>query len=509
MASFVTNLGTFTEAQVTTVTCAADAIKIFADAADTIPNEGGLWAAIVGDNSLATFSGYLPDLGTNMNAFVTNLGTFTDAQVTTVTCAADAIKSLADAADTIPNEGGFWAAIVGDNSLSTFSSYLPGLGTNLSSFVANLGTFTDAQVTSVSSAISAINAFSRLANADLESAKKNLPGFGDKLPDFAKDIKSFIDNMPSPTDINSATAQVDKIINSINNIAGVDANIAVKFTDSLKNIGKDGVQSFIDAFTSQATKTDARDAAIELMDTLSGGAKQREDNTEKVFKSIAGACARSIKDKWQSFYDAGVYLVEGLASGISENSYIASAKAAAMARAAADAAEEELDINSPSKVFRAIGYSVPEGFAQGIDRMGGMVKMSVVGMTDGAVSSVEKSISKIADAINTDIDAQPTIRPVLDLSDVREGAGTINGLFDTEARVGLLSRVGSINTAMSRTNQNGNSDDVVSAINKLNKDLSAAKGDTYIIEGITYDEGSDVADAIKAITRYAKIERRM
>jgi tape measure domain-containing protein len=511
LCNFVAALGEgFTEDKLPIVRTAAEAIKIMAEAANAIPAKEGLWQSIVGDKSLAAFGSDLPVLGENLLKFVENLGTFTPEQVTTVTCAADAIKALALAANSLPDGQAEWTKkLFGDDGVAAFSNQFPLLGSNLSKFVTSLGTFTDTQVTSVSSAISAINAFSRLANADLETAKKNLPGFGDKLPDFAKDIKSFISNMPSSTDINSATANVDKIIKSINDIAGVDANIAVKFTDSLKNIGKDGVQAFIDAFTSQAAKTDAKNAAIGLMDKVGQGAEEREESVAKKFQSVARDAANAIKDKWQSFYDAGKYLVEGLASGISENSYIASAKAAAMARAAADAAEEELDINSPSKVFRAIGYSVPEGFAQGIDRMGGMVKMSVVGMTDGAVSSVGKSISKIADAINTDIDAQPTIRPVLDLSDVREGAGSINGLFDTEAKVGLLSRVGTISTAMSRTNQNGNSDDVVSAINKLNKELSGAKGDTYIIEGITYDEGSDVADAIKAITRYAKIERRM
>jgi hypothetical protein len=508
--SFATNLGTFSEEQVTTVTCAANAIKALAQAANEIPNEGGLWASIVGDNSLATFSGYLPSLGTNIASFVTNLGTFTPEQVTTVQCAADAIRALADVAGSLPDGQAEWAKkLFGDNGIAAFSGQFPTLGTNLKNFAVNLGTFTDAQVSTVRAAVSAINAFADLADTDLKAAKSNITGFGDKLPSLGSDIKSFVSNMPSTDSLSSAISNLKKVRTTIDDLSGADADIAAKFTNSLKNIGKDGVSAFVNAFTSDTANTDATAAGKKLMDKVPSGAKEREDNAKKVFKSIASACATAIGDKWQSFYDAGKNLVEGFASGISENDYIATAKAAAMAKAAAESAEAELDINSPSKVFRKIGYSVPEGFAQGIERMTGLVKVSVAGMTDGAVSSVGRSISRIADAINSDIDAQPTIRPVLDLSDVREGAGSINGLFDTEARIGVLSRVGTISSSMNRINQNGNSSDIVSAINRLHKDLNTAKGDTYIIDGVTYDDGSNVADAVKAITRYAKIERRM
>ena len=59
--------------------------------------------------------------------------------------------------------------------------------------------------------------------------------------------------------------------------------------------------------------------------------------------------------KYFDFYNAGAYLVDEFANGISENTYKAEAKAIAMARAASEGARRELDEHSPSKVGYEIG----------------------------------------------------------------------------------------------------------------------------------------------------------
>ena len=62
---------------------------------------------------------------------------------------------------------------------------------------------------------------------------------------------------------------------------------------------------------------------------------------------------------------------------------------------------------------------------------------------------------------------------------------------------------------MNQRNQNGVNSDVVSAINKLRKDLGNTRGgDTYNVNGVTYDDGSNISNAVKSIVRAARIERR-
>lgn len=507
LALFAANLGTFDESKATTVTCAANAIKNLAEAADAIPNEGGWVSKLVGENSLATFGSYLPDLGTNLGAFATNLGSFDESKVTTVTCAANAIKAMADAASSIDGQADWAKKIFGDNSLSAFGAELASLGTDLATFAGNLGTFSEDKVATVKSAVQAIKALADLADADLKGAKKNLEGFGDKLGDFATDLAGFCDDMPSGENITSATTSLKNIVSALKDISGTDSGSISKLSKALKELGESGVESFIKEFTSNTAKANVKAAAEGLMDSAIKGVDGRKANLKKSITSAVSAMTAAIKDAYQGFYNAGTYLVDGFAAGISANTYKAEAKAKAMAKAAADAAEKALDINSPSKVFRAIGTAVPEGFAQGIGMLGKSVSDAAVAMTDGATSSVSKAVSGISDMVSNDIDAQPTIRPVLDLTDVRNGAKSIGGMFNGNS-VGVLASVGAISSSMNGRNQNGANSDVVSAINKLRKDLENVKGDTYSFGNIAYGDDSEVQDAVRTLVRAVKIGRR-
>ena len=74
--------------------------------------------------------------------------------------------------------------------------------------------------------------------------------------------------------------------------------------------------------------------------------------------------------------------------------------------------------------------------------------------------------------------------------------------------VSPTSNIRAIKTLMDENSQNGNIDDVVSAINKLRKDMGNV-GNTYnSINGVTYDDGSGISDAVETIFRAARVERR-
>ena len=512
IAAFVTNLGTFSDSQVTTVDCAGRAIVSLAQAAKEIPNDGGLWGAIVGENSISTFGNKLPGLGTNLNSFITNLGSFSDAQVTTVDCAGKAIKALAEAASTIPNEGGLWAKIVGDNSLATFGNKLPGLATNIKTFVSNLGTFSESQVTTVNSACNAIRSIAKLGNIDIKNTGDGLKSFGDNMVKFAKKVKEFVDNVGKvgSDGIESAITKTKDLIEMAKTTASANIDSIKTFGESLKKFAKDGVKGFVEEFSGESPKSKAKKATGDMVKAAIDGAEDKKSDVKNKFKDIAKAAADALADSSykEKAKSAGSDLASGFADGISQSSYKAEAKARAMAAAAVQAAKDELDINSPSKVFRKIGSGVPEGFAQGITMFGSKVKNSVITMSDTAISGTRSAISRIADAINTDMDTQPTIRPVLDLSEVESGAGYLSGMFNNGPSIGVTSNLRAISSGMNGRLQNGTNSEVVSAINKLRKDLGNVKGNTYNVNGVTYDDGSNITEAVEALIRAAKVERR-
>lgn len=517
LGGFATNVSTcaknlmeagFSEAHIAIIELACDALKKIASAAKQIPNTGGLVGAIVGNNDIGTFASQLTALGEGLTGLTDKLGSFGKEQLKAVSNAAKAIVTMSGAAKSVDNQAEWTKVFVGDNSISKLSEQFPKLGTNLHDFASNLGTFSEAQVETVRSAVQAINALAGLADSDLKGAKKNLEGFGDKIVTLAKDMASFVSGMPSSDSLSTAIKNVEKILKMIDDISGSDANIAANFTKSLKKIGKDGVDKFVEAFTSNSAKTDVKDAGVKLIQQIVKGVESEKSNTHDSFKELAESCATKIETVRSDFYDAGKYLVEGFMAGISDNTWRAEAEAEAMARAAVRSAERELGEHSPSKVFYRVGDYAGQGFINALSDYGDKSYSASAMMARSAKQGLSDSISKIKDIIDSDIDAQPTIRPVLDLSDLKTGMGAVNGLFNSRESLGVIANVGSINARMNRSIQNGTNSDVVSAIDQLRKDLSSNMGNVYNIDGVTYDDGSNISEAVQALVRAARVERR-
>ena len=236
------------------------------------------------------------------------------------------------------------------------------------------------------------------------------------------------------------------------------------------------------------------------------GVKSKKSSVESAAKEVANKSKEGIEGKKSSFKTAGRHLVEGFAEGIEENAYKAEAKAKAMAQAAVDAAKEILKEHSPSKVGYEIGDFFGVAFVNAIGDYKDKAYNTSAEVAGSAKSGLRDSLNRIKDIIDGNIDTQPSIRPVLDLSDVRAGAAAIGGMLNMNSQVGVLANVRGINSMMN--NQNGNRDDVVSAIKDLSGKLDNRSGDTYTINGVTYDDGSNIADAVKSLVRAARVERR-
>lgn len=484
---FLDNVGTFTDEQVATVDCAAKAIKALASAASEIPNEGGWVAKIIGENNLGSFAAQFPALGTGLRGFLDNAGTLDESAIDTLTAGANAVKSLASAASTIPNEGGWISKLIGDNSLGTFADNFPKLGYGLAGFVKNIGTFTSAQVSTISAAISAINALANLADSDLKGATKHLSDFGKDLPDFATDLATFCSGMPSTNSVTSAVNNIDRILAAVESIGNANSGVLSNFADNLKKVGKDAVKKFVEAFTSSTAKTDLKSAATTLAGNAVDGASSQIYGMESAGKDLGSGLVRGINAKQTAAYNAGY----------------------ALGQKAVQGEKDGQKSNSPSKLTIQAGKWLGEGLVIGIKQMGNKVYSAGSNLGSDATKSISNAISNIANFVDSDIDINPTIRPVLDLSDVKSGASSIGRLLGAGSSISLMSDVKSIGSVMNRRSQNGVNDDVISAIDKLRKDVGNISTPSYNIGGITYDDGSNVSEAIKTLIRVAKIERRV
>lgn len=556
---------TLTEDQVNTVKAVADCVSTLAGVAGEIPNAGGLLAQALGDNTLGNFAEQFPNVGKGVTDMLEALpdGTLTSDQIDTVKAVAGVVSTLAAVANTIPNEGGWINKLIGDNRLEDFASQFPHLGKGIKDFSeAIVGT----DVEAVTSATNAVRTIAYLATYFPEDLDRYTT-FGGKLEDFGEYVTKYfkyagevtsdsitssnniiaslksLSNGLDPSKMSTAAAAIERLMNAMKQVASFGKGSADGLVQSINtlagaNFADLGVKTVadvvkgMDGFSHQVKtklKSILSDALLAvkgeqgydgrfrefgevLMTKLASGISDKlstvQDKASFVLASTL-ANLRGTKNYVGKFETLGSDAIKGFARGMSKSQYLATDKGRAIAKAVEKAIRDELDINSPSKVMAEVGMGVPEGLALGIDKFSNLATRSAKSMASDTIGTVTSSISKISDMVNNGIDAQPTIRPVMDLTDVEAGASRIGGLLNTSSSLGVVANANSVSSMMLGYRQNRGNDDIVSEISKLRRDVGSMNNTTYQINGITYDDGSNVQSAVETLVRAARVGRRM
>lgn len=531
----LTNAG-LSESSVNIANMAAKIIKTLAEAASEIPNAGGMLAGLVGDNEFGPWAEQLPKVAKGIAGFTNELANakVSEDGVNIANTAAKIIKTLASAASEIPNTGGLLAGIVGDNDFSTWANQLPNVGKGVAGFADELGTFGEEKLATVKVAVEAIKVISKMTSeyGALKDAG-DFSSFGNGMITLAKKVKEFADKMSEITqeNIDAAKKKIKGVIDLVNELGKVDTKSLTSFGESLKKAGTDGIKKFVSAFTDSNTKADVKKAAASLMSKAADGIKSKKDDVKKAAADSAKKVADGIKSKKDDakkagkelvskaasaietqeqkdkFKSAGKYLGDGLVEGIKAKYQAAYDAGYALGQKAVQGEKDGQQSQSPSKLTIKAGKWLGEGLVIGINRMTKQVYRSGYNLGETATDTISSAISHIADFVNSDIDTQPTIRPVVDMSDVTASANSINGLFSMNPSIGVLSKARSISSMMNE-NQNGDNKDVISAIKDLGRKIEESSGDTYRFGDITYDDGSNVSDAVQNLVRAVKVERR-
>lgn len=534
------------------ITASAEAAKGLSDVANAIPKEDGFLQKLIGENDLGSFGTKLVPFGEGMKAYSLAV---VGVNAAAITSSVEAAKGLVAVAKAIPKEGGLWQKLTGEKDLSNFGDKLVPFGEGMKKYG---GEVSGVNSSAISASVSAAKAMVNVVKAvpkdfKISASAEAISSVGSKLSQLATAMQNYstkVAGISSGAIFNSASA-VKSIASVLKSTSGINTSGVNSFVTAINTIGKAQVGKFVSAFTSSAGKLRSaganmmtsvvsgiksrqsalsttvtgivkymynafsskaamfKNAGAKLMVQFANGITSRKASVNSAVTSTVSSAASKLRAQYTGFYSAGMYVARGFANGIKANSYLAEAKAKAMAKAAEKAAKKALDINSPSKVFRRIGYSVPEGFAQGIERMSKLVNISTFDMTKKAIAGAKTSMAHIESLMSADIDSQPRIRPVVDLSEVQSGANAINGMFSSGISIGANANLNAISTAMAQNSQNGMNSDIISAINNLGKQLGNVGNTTYNVNGITYDDGSNISNAVSDIIRAARIERRI
>lgn len=348
-------------------------------------------------------------------------------------------------------------------------------------------------------ALNAGTGFDNLANGIKTITDLKLADMVASLAAVADGIADIARHSDGLDTVGGGISRLSSAIRSIGVDFGVAANSSVALSTALVSVGSTLMQ-LASTFTTVGTAM-----VINLLTGIKNSAARLPAAATAMIKSVVIV----LKSSYREFSSAGTYVVNGFAAGITSRAWYAEAKARVMAKAALRAAKEALDEHSPSKEFYKVGAFAGDGFVNAFIDYESLAFGAGSSMAKAATSGLTRTISRISDIIDGDIDVQPVIRPVLDLSDVRSGANAISGMLGLRPSVGVLATAGSISASMNSRGQNGFNDGVVSAINKLGKSLGNTGNTYYTVESITYDDGSNIADAIRSIARATIRERRV
>ena len=452
---------------------ATAATKII-EIADLVPNSGGWLGDIVGNNDLDDFGESFKPFGEALMAYGESVVGI-DAYLKDIKNSATAATKIIEIAELVPNSGGWLGDIVGNNDLDDFGTTIGPFGEALMTYgqkVAGIAVYT----TDIDASLSVANTMASIATT-VKDAKggKELATFGDKIVSFSTKLKTFVTNCAglNADNITSLQTALQSIVDIASSFSTIDTSALTDFVQSMEKIGSTSVDEFLSSFSNSKTaaatavnalmanlkssigtsesqlkrkfeeaakkglegltskKSEFKTAGADLFKSFNSGVSGQTNTVKNQFSTLLSTCIATVRSYYSQFQSAGRYLAVGIANGISANSGSASAAARSLAGNAAKASARRLEEKSPSKVGYKIGDYFGIGFTNGIADNIRNAGISSDALAESATKGLSNAVSKIATLIDSGIDTNPTIRPVLDLTEIQNGSAAMADLMST------------------------------------------------------------------------------
>ena len=177
-------------------------------------------------------------------------------------------------------------------------------------------------------------------------------------------------------------------------------------------------------------------------------------------------------------YNMGMGIVNGL---ISSTPNLAST-GASLADTLIQYIKSQLEQNSPSKVGIRIGKDFGTSIGMGLEDSTSNVTNSAHVLTDNLIDKTRSIIQKMAEVLDDELDLQPVISPVLDLSQVTGQSEVLKNLLANDRAAGILASAMFVNQRHGFNNQNGGDETpaTISVVNEFN------------LNGVTIREEADI-----------------
>lgn len=427
--------GKINEETVQTAMKAAESITAFAKG---IPNQGGMLAEWVGDNTLTQFG---TELSNFAEPFVKYCHKIMKAKINeeTVTSSSKAAESISTMASKLSTSGGFISSILGQKkSLTDFAKELDSFGTPFVNYCNKImsAKINEETVTSSSKAAEAIAAFAnKLGKGDnvfsvlsgkkvtMSEFGKNLETFGSYFAKYYNHIKGVKqDVVDSSTSAAKALATVAKTISKLpsgwgsndlsdfgdqladfgkgfkkfyNNLGSMDTSKLTSVVSNISNLTR-SLSGFTQGDASAAKKlgsamsTLGKNGINDLMKSFNGA----DQKLVNVVSGMMTAAANEIANRRGDFEKNGQYIVAGLITGMKSKLSDVRKTATQIAETVEKATRKKLEINSPSRVMKKLYTFAAAGAVSGLTEGKKKVAKASEDVANAAVNTTSNTLNK-------------------------------------------------------------------------------------------------------------------
>ena len=544
----------------------ADALSTIIRTMSEIPETGGLLGALLGGKDYSGFAEGMANIGEGLKKFYFAAAYIVNPDL--LTNATNALSDLITALSQIPTSGGFLDGLIGDGEINydNFAGGLASIGYALRDFydaiseISNpglFGTIVSASKTLIEG-LASINMDNGggLFGQMMQVNGTTFTGFSTSLVSLGNALSSFAGSIVDADFSNmfGAVNSARQILEFVNETASIDTSGVESFKNAVNSLADANISKMIDTFSTASGQLTGVGSG--LIKSVADGIGQNASSVAKAAQQAVTDAASAVSEKYGEFNDAGVQMATemangvndtasqvsdaagnavngarqaasdlvawnfwwigtqmaaGLRDGIMDRAHEVANAAAQMVRDAMNAANSEAQVNSPSKKFYRLGEYCGMGLTNALDDYRSYAYKSGQSLMRSTIDGVSGLTGKIDNYISSafDTDSAPTIRPVMDLSDVKNGVDYINSAITGSSTFNLLGQARRINRSLGSRRQNGTTDDVIRELSRLRNDIQQMPVNQYTVNGITYDDGSAIAGAVGQLIRTTRLERRI
>lgn len=321
---------------------------------------------------------------------------------------------------------------------------------------------------------------------------EQIPLIGGWVSDGIQGIKNSIDDTFSEEEMAKITER--GMNGAANGIKAAEASVG----EATSGLGSFSIEEFLGQIP--IFQGAAEDFSISGVDAMLGTETDWTEAGELLgLDGIDGAQQADLKGAFATIAEDGSAGFVNAMAGKEDDAYTAAYN---YTQAAVRGGRAGMKERSPSRAFFEIGEYGDEGFIGGLLNLKDRVGDTAAGVGEFAVNSLSKTFGNIKDLIMGDLDGtiSPRITPIMDLSNVQNGANAINGMFGNRSMLlaatnGMQfenNRLAHMN-AIEATTTNA---DVVAALGLLRGDVNNLN-DSFSNTAVVLDSGALVGATAK------------